>query len=175
MLAPIVLFCYNRPKHTEQTLIALSNNLLADQSQLFIFCDGPKAYASDEQLSKIEKVRKLVKSKKWCRHVSIFENENNKGLANSVIDGVTKIVVEYGKIIVLEDDLVTSKHFLEYMNKSLQKYEFENNVMQISGYQFPIEEFKPNHESFFLPFTTTSSVNIFNGRTQKSFLLCKDL
>ena len=65
-LAPIVLFCYNRPQHTEQTLRALSENILAEQSELFVFCDGPKADATEEQLKKIEEVRRIVKIKKWC-------------------------------------------------------------------------------------------------------------
>lgn len=154
-LAPIVLFCYNRPKHTELTLTALSENTLADQSELFVFCDGPKLDATAEQLNKIEQVRGFVKSKNWCGKVTVFESPSNKGLANSVIDGVTKIVNEFGRVIVLEDDLVTSKGFLKYMNTALEKYKEDEEVMQISGHQFPVEKWERNNEAFFLPFTTS--------------------
>src|ERR1043165_6673251 len=106
-LAPIVLFVYNRPDHTLRTLEALSGNVLADQSQLFIFADGPKAGASAEVLEKIKRTREAVKSRKWCGSQTIFESEENRGLAASVIAGVTKIVKEHGQVIVLEDDLIT--------------------------------------------------------------------
>ena len=155
MLAPIVLFCYNRPKHTEQTLIALNNNLLADQSQLFVFCDGPKINATNEQKEKIALVRDLVKSKKWCKEVVIYESEVNKGLANSVIEGTTKIVNEYGRIIVLEDDLITSKGFLKYMNDALNRYATCENVFQISAHCFPAKHISKKNQSFFIPLTTS--------------------
>jgi hypothetical protein len=153
-LAPIVLFCYNRPRHTEQTLLALSVNLLADQSELFVFCDGPKPDADLAQQQKIEEVRRVVKSRNWCGKVTVIESETNKGLANSVIEGVTRIVNEFGKVIVLEDDLITSKYFLEYMNTALEKYMDEEKVMQISGHQFPIF-YTPENVSAFVPFATS--------------------
>ncbi len=154
-LAPIVLFCYNRPKHTELTLTALSENTLADQSELFVFCDGPKLDVTAEQLNKIQQVRGFVKSKNWCGKVTVFESLSNKGLANSVIEGVTKIVNEFGRVIVLEDDLVTSKGFLKYMNTALDKYKSENDVYQISGYCYPTDAITKNGTSFFLPITTS--------------------
>ena len=136
-LAPIALFVYNRPWHTSQTLEALSRNLLADQSRLFIYADGPKANATEEQRQQIREVRDLIRKKKWCAEVKIVEQNENKGLADSIIDGVTKIVNEYGRIIVLEDDLVTSVGFLKYMNETLSLYENDERVMGVAGYIFP--------------------------------------
>lgn len=141
--APIVLFVYNRPLHTEQTLNALMQNELADQSVLYIYSDGPKENTTEEQLKKIQEVRRLLSTKKWCKEVHIIEAEKNKGLADSIIDGVTEIVNKYGKIIVLEDDLVTSIGFLKYMNDALDLYEFEEKVMHISGYMFPVKKKLP--------------------------------
>ena len=91
-LAPIVLFVYNRPYHTEQTLMALQKNDLALDSELFIFADGPKVNATIEQLEKIEQVRKVIRKKQWCGKVHIIESEENKGLADSIVGGVTDIV-----------------------------------------------------------------------------------
>jgi len=138
-LSPIVLFVYNRPWHTRQTLEALSKNILADQSKLYIYADGPKENATEEQLQKIKEVRKLLREKKWCREVEIIEREKNIGLSDSIINGVTQIVNKYGKIIVLEDDLVTSVGFLKYMNEALDLYEKYEKVMYISGYMFPVK------------------------------------
>ena len=153
-LAPIVLFCYNRPRHTEQTLAALSQNLLADHSELFIFCDGPKPDATTEQLDRIAEVRVIAKSKLWCGKVNIIEREINKGLASSIIAGVTEVVNRFERIIVLEDDLITSKYFLEYMNSGLNKFEDAEKVMQISGHQFPIS-YTPVNSSALVPFATS--------------------
>lgn len=154
-LAPIALFAYNRPEHLRKTLESLQINEYAESSELFIFSDGPKPNASEKDIKKIEEVRKIIREKNWCGKVNIIEAENNKGLADSIIDGVTKVVNEYGKVIVLEDDLVSSPYFLDYMNKALEKYENEERVMQISGYMFPVEFTKPLSDAMFLPFTTT--------------------
>ena len=137
-LAPIVLFAYNRPDHLLSTLNALKENDLADQSTLYIFCDGPKSNATKEQLVSIEQVRIAAKSNQWCKEVNIIERIENLGLAQSIITGVTEIVNKYGRVVVLEDDLVTSKGFLRYMNQALNMYQDESQVMHISGYMFPI-------------------------------------
>lgn len=147
-LAPIVLFVYNRPWHTKQTLEALAKNELADESILYIFADGAKENATPEQLQKIQEVRQVILSKQWCKEVHIEEKEKNWGLADSIVDGVTRIVNQYGKIIVLEDDIVTAKGFLKYMNDALILYENEGKVMHISGYMFPIKSKLP--DTFFL-------------------------
>ena len=148
--APIVLFVYNRPEHTRRTLTALSNNELADQSELFIFADGPKQDADKNQLEKIELTRNVAHEKKWCNEVHIIESEYNKGLANSIIDGVTQIVNKYGKIIVLEDDIVTGKYFLRFMNDALERYKDEDKIWHITGWRYPIKT-KNNNSTFIYP------------------------
>jgi GT2 family glycosyltransferase len=117
-LSPIILFVYNRPSHTEQTLKDLMQNELADQSVLYIYADGPKENATEEQIKKINEVRQLIRSKTWCKEAHIKEAEKNKGLADSIIDGGTEQVNKYGKVIVLEHDLITARGFLKYMNKA---------------------------------------------------------
>jgi len=138
ILAPIVLFVYNRPWHTGQTLEALLQNELADESILYIYSDGPKENDKEDE-QKIADVRNVIRSKQWCKEVRIIESDLNLGLANSIIKGVTEVVNQYGKIIVLEDDMVTSKGFLTYMNRALDLYEKEEKVFHISGYMFPVK------------------------------------
>ena len=100
-LSPIVLFVYNRPWHTRQTIKALQKNELAYRSDLFIYSDGPK----DEQTGKaIQKIRKYIHTIDGFKTVTIREREKNMGLAGSIIDGVTDVVNKYGRVIVLEDD-----------------------------------------------------------------------
>lgn len=137
-LAPIVLFVYNRPWHTRQTLEALSKNNLADRSILYVFADGAKENATKEERQSIDEVRKIIKEKLWCREVNLIEREKNLGLADNIVGGVTEIINEFGKIIVLEDDIVTSSGFLKFMNDALSFYENEDKVMHISGYMFPV-------------------------------------
>ena len=101
LLAPIVLFVYNRPWHTRQTLESLRQNILADQSQLIIYSDGVKDNASTTDLKNIYEVRQIIREKQWCQKVSIIESNKNYGLADSIIKGVTETVNTYGKVIVL--------------------------------------------------------------------------
>lgn len=154
MLAPIVLFVYNRPWHTRKTLESLEANDLSKESELFIYADGPKENATSEQLEKIKETRSLIREKNWCGKINIIEREKNMGLANSVITGVSEIINKFGKVIVLEDDLLLSKNFLRYMNDALNLYEKNDKVMQVSGYMFPVE-ISVKEDAFFLPFTTS--------------------
>ncbi|CAN5352294.1 hypothetical protein BH09BAC2_BH09BAC2_15890 [soil metagenome] len=139
-LAPVVLFVYNRPWHTLQTLEALSKNDLAAESILYIFADGPKDNENEKQIAEIRETRNIIQRKKWCKEVIIKENEKNFGLAQSIINGVTEIVNRHGKIIVLEDDIVTSPVFLKYSNNALEFYKDQKQVSCISGYIYPIKK-----------------------------------
>ena len=134
--APIVLFVYNRPRHTRQTIEALQKNELAKESQIFIYSDAPKDERSEER---VNEVREYIKRIDGFKQITIIEREKNKGLAGSIIEGVTKIVNEYGKVIVLEDDIVTSPYFLRFMNDALEFYKEQEKVMHISGYVYPID------------------------------------
>ena len=112
-LAPIAIFTFNRLEHTKNTIEALIQNDLASESELFIFSDGARNL--DEEI-KVNEVRQYIKQINGFKKINIIEAKKNKGLGKSVIDGVTKIINKYGKIIVVEDDLITSKKFLKYMN-----------------------------------------------------------
>ncbi|HPF12451.1 MAG TPA: hypothetical protein PLP62_13430 [Flavobacteriaceae bacterium] len=155
-LAPIVLFVYNRPWHTAQTLEALSKNTLANQSIIYIFSDGAKEGASGEDISKINQVRSLLLEKQWCKEVNIVHRDQNLGLANNVIDGVTQVINKHGKVIVLEDDILTGKYFLKFMNDGLNIYREELKVFGISGYKFPSKG-TVDSESYFLPLSSSWS------------------
>jgi hypothetical protein len=155
MLAPIALFVYNRPSHLRKTLEALEKNLLADESELFIYADGFKSDMSEEVKKRIDEVRQLIRKPWGFKDIHIKEKKANFGLANSIIGGVSELVNQFGKVIVLEDDLVTAPGFLKYMNDALDKYRNEPTVMQISGYQFPIDFPTSTPETFFLPLTTS--------------------
>jgi hypothetical protein len=150
-LTPIALFVYKRAMHTQKALESLSRCVSASESELFIFCDGTK---EEGDAAGVQEVRRLVRQKQWCGKVNIIERETNTGVANSIIDGVTRLCNEYGRVIVLEDDLVVSSGFLRYMNEALERYQSEPQVMQISGYMFPVEV-ESDYTTFFLPFTTS--------------------
>lgn len=136
-LAPIVLFVYNRADHTEKTLQALQKNTLAPNSELFIYADAAKNDLAQKQ---VDEVRQLISNVSGFKKVTIIKQDKNIGLANSIISGVTEIVNKFGKIIVLEDDLVTSPYFLKFMNDVLDFYEEEKEVWHISGWSYPIEK-----------------------------------
>lgn len=148
-LAPIVLFVYNRPWHTIQTLEALAKNDLANETILYIYADGPKESADEKTMEKMQETRACLKKQQWCKEVIIVERETNLGLANSIITGVTAIVNKYGKVIVLEDDIVTSPGFLQFMNDALNVYAKEERVWHISGYWYPAKNSDKLPKTFF--------------------------
>lgn len=134
MLAPVVLFAYKRDKHVKKVLTVLNKDKLAWQTDLIVFIDGCK---NESDIPKVEAVKRVISEfqKENCfQKVIIYESNSNKGLANSIIDGVTKIINKYGKVIVLEDDLLVSSDFLQFMNDGLNYYENDKRVGAISGF-----------------------------------------
>jgi len=138
-LAPIVLFVYNRLSHTERTINSLRNNKLAEASELFIYSDYAKNKDSKRE---VQEVRDYIIRVKGFKKITIIYREENFGLANSIVAGVTEVVNKYGKIIVLEDDIVTSPFFLKFMNDALDFYQENNTVWHISGWNYPINQDK---------------------------------
>lgn len=154
-LAPIILFVYNRPEHTLRCLNSLYNNYLAEESTLYIFCDGTKDDANELDIAKNNQVQEIIQQKQWCKEVLIKKQPKNIGLRNSVIAGVNEVFEKYNKVIILEDDLVLSNYFLDYMNKGLQLFENNLEVSQISGHSFKLDVKSLKEDAYFLPLTTT--------------------
>ena len=143
--APIALFTYSRADHTRQAVESLLQNKEAAESDLFIFSDGPKTEAKREA---VEENRRYIHTISGFKSIHIVEHEKNQGLANSLIAGITDVVNNYGRVIVVEDDLVLSPYFLKFMNDALEKYKDDDRVGTITAYVPPIKEQLP--ETFFL-------------------------
>ncbi len=151
-IAPILLFAYNRPNETLKTLKALAANDLSEQSILFVFIDGPKTHDS-ETIQKVESTKNIVQDFNWPGTIEIKTRTKNLGLSKSITSGVTEIISNYEKVIVLEDDLITSRGFLKFMNSALTLYKEDEKVMGVSGHIFPIENIQKN--SFLLRYVST--------------------
>ena len=136
-LAPIVLFAYVRPEHTRKTLETLSKNTLAKESFLIVHIDGLRENASAFTREKHEEVLRIVREKQWCGQIQIIEESGNKGLAKSIKEGVSDALEQYGRVIVVEDDLETSPAFLSFVNKALDFYQDYPAVFSIGGYTYP--------------------------------------
>ncbi len=148
-LAPILLFTYKRLDTLKSSVAALQQNYHAGESDLFIFSDAAK---TPEDEIEIANVRSFIKNINGFKNVSIIEANKNRGLANSIISGVTQIIQEYKKGIVLEDDLVTSPNFLTYMNQALSVYKDNLRVFSIAGYTIPVKVSNDyQFDSYFLP------------------------
>jgi hypothetical protein len=135
-LAPIALFVYNRAEHTRRTVESLRKNELAHRTDLFVFADGARTQAA---AAAVLEVRRYVRSIEGFRSVTIIERERNLGLANSVIKGVTQLCDEFGRVIAVEDDLLTAPDFLTFMNCALERYEDERRIFSVSGYNFAVK------------------------------------
>ncbi|MEY2876062.1 MAG: hypothetical protein RLZZ373_3433 [Pseudomonadota bacterium] len=135
LLAPVCLFVYAREDLTRQTVASLLVNSLASESELHVFCDGPRPGAEQ----RVQAVRDYVRTITGFARVVLHERDTNLGLSRSIIDGVTEMVRTHERVIVLEDDLKLSSGFLTFMNQSLQTYADHPQVMSVSGYSFPIQ------------------------------------
>jgi len=147
-IAPVALFAFRRADHLERTLSALAANALADRSDVIAFADGPRR---QEDLPGTTAVRQVLDD--WRRRAAfrsfrIVARDDNRGLATSIIAGVTQVLAESGRVVVVEDDLVTSPAFLTFLNKGLDTYADDNHVASIHGYCYPVSE--PLPPAFFL-------------------------
>ena len=132
-LTPIGLSTYGRLRHVQQTVAALQKNELARESELFIFSDGPKA--GDEK--KVEAVRRYLRTVDGFKAVHLFERERNDRVANNR-GGMRMLLEKYGKMVFLEEDIVTAPSFLSFMNEALEKYKDDPRVFAVNGYTPPI-------------------------------------
>ena len=131
--APILLFVYNRPEHTRRCIESLQKNSLASESSLFIYADGAKDSTQQEA---VKDVRNYIRTIQGFKQITLIERDENWGLARNIIDGVTTQVNQYGKVIVLEDDLVVAPYFLAFMNDALEVYKNEPKVGHIQACDF---------------------------------------
>jgi hypothetical protein len=98
-----------------------------------------------EDEKQVQEVRNYLKTITGFNSIKIIESPKNKGLAKSIIEGVSFIFQTYKKVIVVEDDLITTTNFLSYMNNSLNKYEQKNKVFSIAGYSFNLVKNRNEH------------------------------
>lgn len=133
-LAPVVLFAFNRPDHTQKTLSAIARNRLARETDLFVFVDGPR---NEADIGPIQEVCALASSITEFKSVTLVRQDVNIGLANNIVRGIDQVLEKHHRIIVLEDDIVTSPAFLNYMNESLSHFEAEEKIWHICGYNEP--------------------------------------
>jgi hypothetical protein len=136
-LAPIALFVYKRLDHVQKTLESLSKNQLANRSDLYIFSDYAKSLSD---VSTINGVRNYCSKVKNFKSIKIVNRSQNFGLAKNLVSGISEVLKNNDKIIVIEDDLITDKYFLQYMNDSLNKFQNNKEVISIHGYLYPLKK-----------------------------------
>lgn len=142
VLAPVVVFAYNRPRHLQRTLDALAACRLAQSTHVHVFADGPRKSAAAEAVAE---VRRVLERESGAGRFASFRtqiSEVNLGLANSIIGGVGQILETFGRVIVLEDDLLVSEDFLEFMNDCLEYYKDDQTIGAVTGFS-PLEALPP--------------------------------
>ena len=150
ILSPIILFVYNRPFHTAKILDALSKNEESKESILYVFCDGLKENVPLEDLDLITQTRTIVENESRFKEIIVIKNDKNKGLANSIIDGVNLVLSSFEKIIVIEDDILPQKGFLKYMNEALNLYETTDEIGCIHAWNYTFNQNRIKQSTFLL-------------------------
>lgn len=148
-LAPVVLFAYNRPDLLEQTLGYLSKNVLIEDTVIYAFSDGPK---NEQDVTKVNEVREVLKNINFAKKTDVVCREKNMGLANNIISGISEVFTKHDKVIVVEDDVMSSPNFLLYENDVLNYYEDNEKIFCVAGYSHPSKTKDSLKEDlFFLP------------------------
>jgi hypothetical protein len=151
--APVVLFAYDRLGHAQQTLDALAANDGASESDLFVYSDGPR---TADRADAVAAVREHLRSLTGFRSVTLVERETNMGLANSVIAGVTEVLTRSPSVVVMEDDLLTTRNFLAFVNAALVTYEGRPDIFSVTGYNYPLEIPATYREDAYLSYRSSS-------------------
>ena len=152
--SPLIIFAYNRHDEIVATIDALKENYLADQTDVYVFSDKERALKDRENVTKVREYLDVVDC--GFKSFTVIKRKENYGLAKNVIEGVTEIIDNYGKVIVLEDDLVTSKNFLCYMNYALEFYKDQNSIFSISGYSGVLPSLKNYKYDSYLSYRPSS-------------------
>ena len=148
--APVALFCYNRPQHLSKTLEALKQNELSAATDLFVFSDGAKGH---DDIENVRAVREHLAELTGFKSVTVKEASQNLGLATSIISGVSEVVEKFGRVIVIEDDIVLSNAALQYFNSALEYYKNHQDVFSISAFNFQNFSVPPTYkyDTYFIP------------------------
>jgi hypothetical protein len=153
-LSPICIFTYNRLRETTRSIKSLQQNYLASESELFIFSEN--ATGDEGDYEKTAEVRNYIHQVTGFKKITIRESKTHRGLANSIISGVDEILRQYGKVIVVEDDLVTSPNFLNFMNEGLSFYENNERIFSVSGYTFNLPSLREFPKDYYLGYRASS-------------------
>ena len=164
--APVCVFAYKRSYLLSLTLTALAKCKGSQNTNLRIYIDGPKNQSEKELVCNTFEISKQV-DELCFKSVDIFLSDENKGLARSVIIGVTDTINKYGEVIVLEDDLVPSVDFLNYMNASLHKYGEHSHVGSVSGFGFLVKN-NSKYNNYFYRRPTTWGWATWRNRWEKA-------
>ncbi|MCH5266994.1 MAG: sugar transferase [Lachnospiraceae bacterium] len=152
MYAPVIVFVYCRLEHTQKTLQALNVNELAAETDLYIFADNAKNENNREKVDAVRGYIDQFKQEAAFKSITIIKAEKNKGLANSIISGVTEVIRKHNKAIIVEDDLLTSSSFLTYMNGALDFYEKNPQIGSISAYTYDIDALKEYDKDIYMTY-----------------------
>jgi len=153
---------YNRPDHLRKTLDALNNNRDVCNAKLVIYSDGPR---EEQDETKVRKVRELIRKKNKFSDTEIIESKRNMGLAKSVIDGVSEVLGKYCEVITLEDDVLTSPGWYQFMNHGIQFYRYKPKIWSMGGYCPPIKfPYSYSRDVFLSPLATSYSWGTWEDR-----------
>lgn len=155
-LAPVIVFGYNREDHLKQTIDAIGKNVGAKETDIYLFLDGFKGEADRRSVETVQAYGESLTLDSRFRSITVSCTEHNRGLALSVIQGVSTIIKKYERVIVLEDDIVTSEDFLSFMNDALDYYENEDAIWSISGYTFNLRALESVEEDVYLGYRASS-------------------
>lgn len=141
MVSPIAYFCFNRPEFTKKSIEALLRNKESSKSDLFVFIDADKKGKINK------KIKNYFENLKGFKSIKVFCNKKNNGINKQIVYGIGKVFEKYDKVIVVEDDVIVSNQFLDYMNKGLKEHKY---CFAVCAYNLPHTLKQNDEDEFFM-------------------------
>ncbi len=148
MRCPVALFAYRRPEHLRRVVESLKANPEASDTDLYIYCDGARGRKDRAEVAAVKAYATIITG---FRSLTVITRNTNYGLSKSITEGVTELCNKYGRVAVVEDDVLVSRSFLFWINAALDKYESNERVISVGCYVFPT--YQNAQQTFFLGVT----------------------
>lgn len=127
---PVAFIIFNRPDTTKEVFEQIRQ---AKPKKLYLISDAPRAGREDD-VKKVEETRCFVESNiDWdCQLLTNYATEN-MGCKNRVSSGISWVLSQEERTIILEDDVVPTQEFFKFCQEMLDIYEKNSRVMMVSG------------------------------------------
>lgn len=150
MKTAVALFIFNRPEPTARVFAQIAK---AAPSQLFLIADGPRNDRATDA-AQCAATRRVVEQINWPCRVHTNFAPHNMGCTQRVVTGIDWVFDHVEEAVILEDDCLPDPTFFQFCEELLDRYREEPRVMQIAGFNVPLDRRTKAFSYYFSRFGT---------------------